>query len=342
MTRSRSVSRGRLGTLLVVAAVAVAGGVFGVVPVRSQALRLVAGPIDAAVPLDDPWAAVWDGAAAQEVPLSAQNVAPPFGGGAVSALTARALYDAERIYVLVEWDDGTVDDTVNSVTAFSDAVALQFPSAEAAEVPPFTMGGPDLPVNIWHWKAVWQADIDGGFTSGSDRYPDTAVDDYPSPADPLYQPARSLGNALAQTEHASPVENLIAAGFGTLTTAAVQDVVGAGSWRDGRWRALFARDLVSMGEGHAEFAPGRDAMVAFAVWDGDEGDRNGQKSIAQFIELSLAAEAAPAPDALGAPPAGGAVPGPPSSPWPWTAAVIVAFAAIVILADRAARGRGRA
>ncbi len=330
-------ARSRWGrSFAVVAAVAMAGGVFGIVPVRSQVPRLEARLTDAVVPMDDPWSDVWTGARSQEVPLSAQNVAPPFGGGSVDAITARALYDDARLYVLVEWFDPDVDDAVNSATAFSDAAALQFPSASAAQLPPYTMGAEGAPVNIWHWKAVWQADLAAGFAGGDDRYPDTAVDDYIEGIDePEFAPARELGNLLAQTEHASPVENTVAAGFGSLTGADVQDVDGFGGWRDGRWRALFARDLAAADPAFAEFAPGEDTMVAFAVWDGGDGDRNGQKSIAQFVELSLTEDLA-VPLAIGQPaPDGG-----PVSPWPFIAGLLVALAAVIAAAELAMR-KGR-
>ena len=222
---------------------AVGVGALDVVPVRSQALRLEALEASGEVPLDDPWDAVWDGAPSQEVPLSVQNISPPFGGGTVSALTARALHDGDRLYLLLEWADGEVDDAVNGFEEFSDAAAVQFPSASADGLPSYTMGGPGSPVNIWQWKAVWQADIKQGFATSQTRYPDTYVDEYQNGDDPLYRTAAYVGNPLAQREHDSPVENLVAEGFGTLTHSDVQDVAGSGAWREGQWRALFARDL---------------------------------------------------------------------------------------------------
>jgi hypothetical protein len=172
---------------------------------------------------------------------------------------------------------------------FSDAAALQFPIADAAT--PYTMGGPDLPVNIWQWKAVWQADIDSGFETAADRWPDTYVDDYQHPDDPLYRPAEGLGNLNAERDRATPIEDLIAEGFGTLTTAESQQVVGAGEWRDGRWRVLFSRALSPDDPQLATFGAGSATPVAFAVWDGGAGDRNGQKSIAQFIDVHFVEEA---------------------------------------------------
>ena len=62
---------------------------------------------------------------------------------------------------------------------------------------------------------------------------------------------------------------------------------GSGAWREGRWRALFVREMEPANDEQARFAPGETTNVAFAVWDGAAGDRNGQKSIAPFIELTV-------------------------------------------------------
>lgn len=278
-------------TLLAALGIGITGALFQVIPVSSQAIELEALRAPSAVATDDPWARLWDGVPGREVPLSAQNMAPPFGGGTVKALTARALHDGERLYFLLEWADGEPQDTVNSVTAFADAGAVQFPGMPGT-LPPFTMGAPGAPVNIWQWKALWQADMARGFSGMQERYPNTYVDLDQAGDDPLFKAALAAGNPLSQREHPSPVENLLAESFGTLTHAEVQDVGGAGVWREGKWRVLFVRALQPAAEGMASFAVGEKTNVAFAVWDGGAGDRNGQKSIAPFIGLSLSDEQA--------------------------------------------------
>lgn len=283
-TRGRRLS----GAVVLVAVIAIglAGGALPLVPVSSQAITLEAARAPSDVAIDEPWAAAWARAPRQTIPLSAQNIAPPFGGGTVTSLTARALQDGERLYLLLEWADEQPDDALNDVSEFSDAAAVQFPSL-VGPIPPFTMGTRGQPVNIWQWRAVWQADIERGFATARDRYPDTYVDYYQQADDPLYLTALAAGNPLAQRDRTSPVENLLAEGFGTLTHAPVQDVGGAGEWRDGHWRALFSRPLQSSGEGYTPFTIGSATAVAFAVWDGGASDRNGQKSIAPFIDLTI-------------------------------------------------------
>jgi hypothetical protein len=191
---------------------------------------------------------------------------------------------------LLEWTDLDPDASVTANLDFTDAAALQFPITDDAT--PYTMGGPEHPVNIWQWKAVWQSDIESGFETSAERWPDAVVDRYPHPDDPLYRPAESLGNLNAQRGRTTPIEDLVAEGFGTLTSSETQQVLGSGEWRDNQWRVVFSRSLGSGESQLASFDTATATPVAFAVWDGGAGDRNGQKSIAQFIDVHFVEEAA--------------------------------------------------
>ncbi len=70
----------------------------------SQTVTLVAKRSELEVPLGDPFDRAWMRASPVEAPLSAQNLTPPKGGGD-RTVTARALHDGERLYVLLEWED---------------------------------------------------------------------------------------------------------------------------------------------------------------------------------------------------------------------------------------------
>ena len=256
----------------------------------SQTVTPVAKQADAEVPLDDPFDGVWKSANPIEAPLSGQQVIQPRGGGN-RTVTARALHDNDRLYVLLEWQDDTEDLLVSRQTEFTDAVAVQFPVSEGESVPSFCMGDPTAPVNVWQWKGAWQNDIDQGYVDIQDVYPNVQVDSYPFEDEDVFFPARSVGNIFAEPDRTTPVDNLLAGSFGTLTQADDQIVDGSGEWRDGSWRVLFARDLDS-GEGYARFSVNESTNVAFAVWDGSENERNGIKSVSQFLTLTLSDEIA--------------------------------------------------
>lgn len=280
----------------------------------SQGISLVAGWVEDDLPVEDPASSVWQKATPVEVPLSAQNVSRPFLlETKIKSVTARALQNASQVAVLVEWADDTQDDSTVAVQDFRDASALQFPLVDGQ--PFFCMGQQGGNVNLWHWKADWQAEI-AARKEMEAQYPNMQVDYYPYTqpeqgkiagvadySDQNYLPALQADNLLAATAWDSPVEDLIAGGFGTLTSqpAEEQNVQGFGVWKDGKWQVIFSRDLTSSEPEDVSFQPGKTYSVAFAVWDGANEERNGQKSTSQWVSLQLlsapGSPATPAPDA---------------------------------------------
>ncbi len=70
-----------------------------------------------------------------------------------------------------------------------------------------------------------------------------------------------------------------------------QIVNGAGEWRDGHWRVIFARDLTVDGD-YSQFAEGDSTSITLAAWDGDSEERDGMKSVSQFLTLEVSQEVA--------------------------------------------------
>ncbi len=293
-----------LGMLMAAAAVLT---FFKVPLASSQGLALLAAQVSGDLPVTDPSSTLWQKAAAIEVPLSAQNVTRPMLlDTKVKSVTARALHNGSQIVILVEWADETMNDQMVRVQDFRDAVAVQFPLAEGQ--PFFCMGQPGGNVNIWHWKADWQADI----TARNDMntlYPNMYVDQYPFTSaaepvltapgdytDPNYLPALASGNLFASATRASPVEDVIAGGFGSLTAqpADGQNVQGFGAWTNGKWQVIFSRDLTSKETDDVTFRPGKMYSMAFAAWDGANNERNGQKSTSQWVSLQIEGAIQPA------------------------------------------------
>jgi hypothetical protein len=279
----------------------------------SQGLSVVANWVDGDLPVEDPASAVWQAATAVDVPLSAQNITKPYLlDTRVKSVTARALQNASQIAILVEWADDTQDDSTVAIQDFRDAAALQFPQVEGQ--PYFCMGQQGGNVNLWHWKADWQAEI-AARQEMETQYPDMSVDYYPyaeveegQMAGLLITPTRlpaalQAGNEFAALTRISPVEDLIAGGFGTLTSQPVeeQNVQGYGVWKDGQWQVIFSRELASTEPDDVTFLPGKTYSVAFAVWDGANEERNGQKSTSQWVSLQLlsapGSAVTPAPEA---------------------------------------------
>ncbi|GIW16927.1 ethylbenzene dehydrogenase-related protein [Tepidiforma sp.] len=273
--------------LLAACAVLLTAGVLqftGVNPAASQAVLLVAyeSPRDPGL---DPASPAWDAIRAVEIPLTAQRGSYAAGGGSVATVRLKALHYGGRLYVRAEWTDRTENASALRVEDFTDAAALEFPSRTAAVVPSVCMGQPDAGVNIWYWRA----DVDAGSVDLAAAYPNMHVDGYPF-EDDTFLTARGAGNPVAAD---NPVQTLTSRLFGYLTTSPVQDAAGKGMRTDTGWAVVFARPFRSPGPDHADFAPGARTDLAVAVWDGANQERDGMKSVSQFITLQVAAAGLP-------------------------------------------------
>ncbi len=240
----------------------------------------------AKVPLDPSAAdAVFQQAAARTIPLVPQNLIRPFATSTVKEIRIRALHDGKMLYVELSWADATPDRAPLRQTVLTDAVALQFPLQLGAPLASPLMGDRNRPVNIWQWKASWQDEI----TQSRDlraAYPNMFVDYYydvhlakTAKDREGFNAGAAAGNLLSRPRRSSAVEDLVAWGFGTITSHPHQDVIGFGTWKRGRWTVIMARPLATPDEADVQFKPGESTLVNFAVWDGHFRQRNGQKNI---------------------------------------------------------------
>lgn len=204
----------------------------------------------------------------------------------VYAVVVRAASDGRRLAVWLQWKDPLPQREAVRVQDFQDAAAIQF---ALGETPAFLgMGDAQHPVNIWQWKAGWQAELDQTTEAGpAQAYPAMHVDTYFDRVRPPLTAAEA-GNFLAQPLR-SPVEDANARGFGSFRSQppAGQNVTGKGVWVDGSWNVVFVRTLRSRDRDDVQFVRGRSVPVAFAVWNGEQGDRNGRKMISYWYQLRL-------------------------------------------------------
>jgi mono/diheme cytochrome c family protein len=217
-------------------------------------------------------------------------------------ITVRALHDGKRLALLLKWEDATNDETAIRPQDFRDAAAVQF--ALVADPPFFAMGQPGSPVNIWMWKSERQADLQPVFQDLEKVYPNIGIDSYPNLLkSPLEQPMRNAltlesdpgfvtawgaGNIVADPTRRSAAEDLTAQGFGTLRAHPLPDqaITAIGEHTAGSYRVQFTRALAGV-HTDVQLAPGQRVPVAFAVWNGSAGDRDGKKSVTIWQELLL-------------------------------------------------------
>lgn len=231
----------------------------------------------------DPEAGAWDDAQEVALPLTAQEVTYPFGGGSIAEVRVRALSHDRKLYLRVVWNDSSRNATSDAVDRFTDSVAVEFPADAKATVPSVCMGQADGGVNVWQWRADHQST---GSSALADAYP---VDES--------LPARELGNPIAQRSRAA--QDLVARGFGTLAKAPTQSVRAHGVYSKGdeqdaaTWAVVFERPFAKPGRGQPAFSISDELDVAFAVWDGRQAERNGIKSVSQFGRLVLSSASQP-------------------------------------------------
>jgi len=204
----------------------------------------------------------------------------------IPAVAVSAVHDGKRVAILCTWRDPIADGAPVRVQDFQDAVALQF--SMNGSTPFLGMGDKDNPVNIWQWKAGWQREMDGERPDVNTLYASMHSDVY-FQTNALYRTAEAANNLLAQPAHVSPVEDANARGFGTFKSQppSGQNVKGRGIWRDSHWNVVFVRELKSRDAGDVKLATDRPVPVAFAIWDGQNRDRNGRKVVSNWHKLIL-------------------------------------------------------
>lgn len=249
---------------------------------------------------EDPYAAFWKEIPFVEVPLLAQQAAMPgLAQGTIAAVKVQAAHDGKLLAVRCEWQDASVNGFVDS-GRFPDAVALELPLKEGA--PPM-MGSKEAPVQLMHWKAIWQKDVDVGYQDVQDIHPNFWSDLYwfaepghPHPIGTAFKNPESLrwlvamaaGNPLAVLQKSTAAEEAIASGWGTLTHQPNSATKARGLWAAGRWAVVFTRPLKTDDAADAQLTPGNSTQIAFAVWDGGKGQVGGRKHWASWVDMAVA------------------------------------------------------
>lgn len=245
----------------------------------------------------DPHHASWQKQPECSVQMLPQNIAiPNLKKPIFQELKVRGAISEGWLLLRLEWQDNTRDAEVTR-GEFTDACAVELPiKGNAQDTSPF-MGNPGKPVQLIHWKAIWQDDIEKGYRDVEHAYPNHYYDYYPlakgkkaediSGAALLWNPARRLKNPVSETRRSQPVEELIAEGFGSSTTQKQNDSKARGVHKEGRWSVVIARPLQTNDGSDAPLKKGSTVPVAFALWDGATGNRGARKHYAMWVDLKL-------------------------------------------------------
>jgi DMSO reductase family type II enzyme heme b subunit len=227
----------------------------------------------------DPLESAWESLDPVRVPLNPLWPEPR----QIYAVAVSAMSDGERLALLLQWRDELPQNSAIRIQDFQDAAAVQF--SLSTNYGFLGMGDAKNPVNLWQWKAGWQAEAEGRGPDMQSVYNSMHVDAY-LPTN--FNTALAAGNVISQP-HQSPIEDANARGFGSFKSQplAQQNVTGKGVWHDGFWNVVFVRDLKSKDGDDVKFAPGPPVPVAFAIWNGEQQDRNGRKMISNWYQLII-------------------------------------------------------
>jgi len=262
-----------------------------------------------AVPADEPFNELWDQAPALDVPVQTQTITTPMlESPSILSVQVQGLTDGEWIAWRLQWADAGADMNVDA-DKFCDAVAIQFPLVDNASA---YMGAKDMHVQIIHWKALWQKDIDEHFQDVQDLHPNYWADLYwfatqvpgtsvgearyripesfEDPESLAWFPAYQAGNPMADFNRIQPVQELYAEGYGSLTPQKESVSTARGAWRDGKWTVVIARPLRTDDPLDSQFQSTTKRTMSVAVWEGSAGNVGGRKHWSQWTPFSIKAK----------------------------------------------------
>jgi len=194
---------------------------------------------------------------------------------AAPSVSVKAIHNGSKVAMQFTWEDST-EDKENSLDTYRDALAVLFPiNISTGYNPSPLMGAKGEPVNVWQWRAEWQAELDGRRDLEARQPLTEGV--WISPVDRILKnqhPGMSSGliNTSERIEY-------IAEGYSTLTKQVQQDVDAKGRYADGKYTVVFLRDIERTDLSDAEFKAGAQTYINVAVWNGHEGNVDGMKSL---------------------------------------------------------------
>ncbi len=247
-------------------------GWFGVPAVSSQGIVIRSHFLEGDIP-NRPSDTAWEAIAPIPIPLSGQIITRPvWPEPSAKVISVRSVHDGTHISFLMEWQDATKNERLTP-GVFRDGAALALPLGDAPAF--FCMGQLDHYVNIWHWKADWQSDVDRRKAKAKEKK----------------RSKRGIRRFEVIPRRPSSIEDLIGGGFSTLTSKIRQGKIkGEAEWKSGFWRVVMKRPLTQSGDdtdNEAVLVPGRIQAVSFAVWNGENKERNGQKGVASWLQLLI-------------------------------------------------------
>jgi DMSO reductase family type II enzyme heme b subunit len=142
-------------------------------------------------------------------------------------------------------------------------------------------------------RLSWQDDERDDRIEDLDRFADGAAVMFPllDEANPftMGDAQRPVNAWFWRADREEPFD-VIARGYSTSQRrpASSSQLQASALYRDGEWHLVFQRSLQPASGEFARFAPGQPAQIAFAIWEGSNAERSGQKAVSgAFLDLEL-------------------------------------------------------
>lgn len=263
--------------------------VFGVFGAELRAYRVSADLTKA-----DKTQEIWKPMPKVTIALTAQPmVSPRPAETSTPEIKVQAVHNGDWLAIHLNWKDPEKNEG-QRVGTFSDGVAVQFPLLSNKNPPPIFMGSTEQPVQIFHWRAMYQIDKKG-FHSMRDIYPNMVQDGYPQDwgkrrtrksalelkklteqQSVAWSAGRAGGNPHSYRKP-NGVDVILAEGFGSSSVSSDFEADADGKWENGEWNVVITRPLSKKKGEHLK--PGSKTFVAFAIWRGDKQEAGSRKSI---------------------------------------------------------------
>jgi len=266
----------------------------------TKADKLQAVKLARPLPGEDPYAPFWKDVGYVDVSVMPQQAtAPQLKTATVDTIRVQVAHDGTQLALRLEWADEEPSGLIDT-GRFPDAVAVELPLKAGA---PPTMGAAGSPVQIIHWKAIWQKDVDTGYQDVQDVHPNVWSDLYwfaegghpysitksfKKPEALQWMVAMAAGNPMAVLQRTTPAEEAVAEGWGSLTTQPQSATKARGLWNKGRWAVVFTRPLKTDDPNDVQLEPGKATQLAFAIWDGGKGQIGARKHWSGWTDVTVA------------------------------------------------------
>ena len=181
----------------------------------------------------------------------------------VESIAIRVAYDDDNIVFLLEVDDRTdsrpgeavaTEIHDESLEMHADAFAIQFPEsgtfsiAPVVEKPLYRHGDAAHAVTMWYWNA--------------------------GAVEPSIEPQTIVFDATGVNAPPQPRQT-------------DSGVSAQGQWQKGRWKVQMKRSRIALAEGDLAFTEGEYLPLAFANWDGNNGEKGSKHTLTTWYWLML-------------------------------------------------------